>query len=124
MAVFQGARLGTSALPQASAVARPRPTTPTTIGSASRARPMGLLIGGILTATMLGLVYLTQTLGANATSSEIRDLQAKQVVLESALDRQAAEVRALVDPDEVISKASKLHLRKLDRRLVLRAPAE
>ena len=28
----------------------------------------------IVGATMLGLVYLTQTLGSNATSSEIRDL--------------------------------------------------
>ena len=70
MAVYQGVRLRTSALPPATPLPRARAgrATTATTTTAPRLRPVGLLMAGILGATMLGLVYLTQTLGANATS--------------------------------------------------------
>ncbi len=79
-----------AAAPAASVPAAPSSPRP-------RVRPMGLLMAAILAATMLGLVYLTQTLGSNAANSEISQLEADgkelrgtvstQVVCGSELDR-------------------------------------
>ncbi len=129
MAVFQGARLPTTALPAARSVARPRlaaPAIPRSVPSAvrttPRVRPAGLLMAGILAATMLGLVYLTQTLGANATSSEIRDLDNQREALGITIGRQALQAKDLTKADTVISDARDLGLYELDDRLVLSAP--
>ncbi len=77
MAVYQGVRLRTSALPPATPLPRTRAARATTATSTTtpRLRPVGLLMAGILASTMLGLVYLTQTLGANATSEVIGGLR-------------------------------------------------
>jgi len=83
---------------------------------------MGLLMAGIITATMLGLVYLTQTLGSNATSSEIRYLEAQRLELADDLRRQAVLVESFTDPDVVTKAARKAKLRNLGGTLVLPAP--
>ena len=123
MAVFQGARLRSTALPTADmAVGRPRSAAPATVRSTPRVRPMGLLMAGIITATMLGLVYLTQTLGSNATSSEIRYLDAQRSELADDLRRQAVLVESFTDPEVVTKAARGLKLRKLGDVVVLPVP--
>ncbi len=122
MAVFQGARLRTGALPTAAVVARPRAAAPSTIRANRRARPMGRIMAGIVIATMLGLVYLTQTLGSNATSSEIRSLDHQRGKLTRELHRQAIQVEVLTLADVITKRAGKQGLRKLDGPVVLPAP--
>ncbi len=129
MAVFQGARLPTTALPAARPVARPRlaapaipRSAPPAVRATPRVRPAGMLMAGILAATMLGLVYLTQTLGANAASSEIRSLDNQREALGMTIGRQALKAKDLTKADTVISNARNLGLRELDERLVLSAP--
>jgi len=79
-------------------------------------------MAAIMAATMLGLVYLTQTLGSNATSSEIRDLAAQREELGQRLRNQAMAVETFADPEEIGLKARKLGLRKLGDPVVLAAP--
>jgi len=122
MAVFQGARLRTGALPTAAVVDRPRAAVPSTIRTTRRARPMGRIMAGIVIATMLGLVYLTQTLGSNATNSEIRSLDSQRGKLTRELHRQAIQVEALTLADVITKRAGKQGLRKLGVRVVLPAP--
>ncbi len=130
MAVFQGARLRTAALPPARAVARPRAATvarpratrPAAVAAGPRARSMGLLLAGILAATMLGLVYLTQTLGTNATTSEIRHLEETRQDLEARLDVQAFGVTSAIDSELILEAARAQGLKSLRDRVVLRAP--
>ncbi len=129
MAVFQGARLPTTALPAARPVARPRlvsaaiprPAQPA-VRTTPRVRPAGLLMAGILAATMLGLVYLTQTLGANATSSEIRSLDSQREDMRREITRQALHVKDVTKADAIIGNARQLGLQELDDKLVLTAP--
>ena len=83
---------------------------------------MGLLMAGIITATMLGLVYLTQTLGSNATSSEIRYLEAQRLELADDLRRQAVLVESFTDPDVVTKAARRSKLHNLGGAVVLPAP--
>ena len=79
MAVYQGTRLRTSAHPAAGTSARrSRSAAPATVSPVPRVRPMGLLMAAIVAATMLGLVYLTQTLGTNATSTEVYQLETER----------------------------------------------
>ena len=125
MAVYQGARVRETATP-ATAIAprQPRAAAPQTSASASskRVRPMGLLMAVIVAATMLGLVYLTQTLGSHATSSEIWHLE-KQAG-ELFKDTRTLQIRALklTEADEIIPKAKKQKLKRLDDLVVLSAP--
>lgn len=122
MAVFQGARLRTTALPAADPVARPRVAGPATVRSSQRVRPMGRVMAAILVATMLGLAYLTQTLGSNATSSEIRALETQRAELTKDLRNQVIQVEYLVDADRIIDEARARDLKKLGDLVVLQAP--
>jgi len=83
---------------------------------------MGLLMAAIIAATMLGLVYLTQTLGSNATSSEISDLAASSTDLDRQLRNLSVNVEAHADPHVVTKRARKLGLRNLRDAVVLPAP--
>ena len=121
MAVFGGTRLRPGVLATAD-TAVVRPAAPASVRSSPRVRPMGLLMAGIMAATMLGLVYLTQTLGSNATSSEIRALDAQRLELADDLRRQAVLVGSYTDPERVTKAAKALKLRKLGDALVLPAP--
>jgi hypothetical protein len=71
-------------------------------------------MAAIVAATMLGLVYLTQTLGSNATSSEIRSLTATSEKLAAKLRNQAFSVGVYTDPDEIIKRAEAQGLKPLD----------
>jgi hypothetical protein len=78
-------------------------------------------MAGILGATMLGLVYLSQTLGANATSSVINDLMKEQKALRADLAIQS--VQAVQDDNEVVTFAREQGgLRALSARITLKAP--
>lgn len=122
MAVYQGTRLRAPAVRGAAAPARPR-TAPRSSGpSAARVRPIGLLLAAILAATMLGLVYLTQTLGSNATTSQVRALQAEIGRLDREERRQEARVQVLIDSEVIAERARELGLQKRRDIVVLEAP--
>ena len=121
MAVFQGTRLRTTALPATTPIAR-RATAPASGHSGARVSPTGLLLAGILATTMLGLVYLTQTLGSSATSSRISDLETQRAVLTTQLQRQATQVLLGTDSVAMEQRAQELGLRKQGEIIVLKAP--
>lgn len=79
-------------------------------------------MAGILTATMLGLVYLTQTLASNATSLEITRLANQSQSLHEQLLRQSTKVQITVNEDAIAREARKLGLQQLDDPIVLKAP--
>ena len=123
MAVFQGARPRNVALPAEPAVRTRRASPPAaSTRSASGVRPMGLLMAAILATTMLGLVYLTQTLGSNATSSEIGTLAGNANKLRNSLGRQDLLVLVNTDPVDLAKRARDLKLKPLDATVVLPAP--
>lgn len=125
MAVMQAARLRSTALPAASSKApavRARTSATAAVRSATGVRPVGLFMAGILVSTMLGLAYLTQTLGTNATSSEVRELQADLAGLDTNLRRQSIHLMNLTEADAVIDRARAQGFRSLGEPLVLRAP--
>lgn len=125
MAVFQGARLRSTTLPAVDDAARfPRVSAPApaTVRATPRVRPMGLLMAGIVTATMLGLVYLTQTLGSNATTDEIRSLDVQRQELHKTIRRSAVAVQDVTDADVITVAARDQKLKRLGGPLVLPAP--
>jgi hypothetical protein len=81
-----------------------------------------MLLGGVLAATMLGLVYLTQTLGANATSAQIAELHAVRGEISQKLTNQKAYVDTLADPTTVSQRAKELGLVRLGDTLTLSVP--
>lgn len=78
----------------------------------------------IVAATMLGLVYLTQTLGSHATSAEIVGLEATRAELQKQITQGSLIVMEASEEDNVRARAQagKLKLRKLGAPLVLRVP--
>ena len=122
MAVFQGARLRAVAIPDRGIAARARGVPRPVASALPRLRPTGLLMAVILAATMLGLVYLTQTLASNATSSEIGDLADRREEVARQLRNQALAIETWADPADVGRKARELGLRPLGDVLVLAAP--
>ena len=80
------------------------------------------IVGQKVATTMLGLVYLTQTLGASATSTEIFYLEKEAGELFK--DTRSLQIQALklTESDRVIPKARKQKLQPLDDLRVLSAP--
>lgn len=83
---------------------------------------MGILMAGILVATMVGLAYLTQTLGSNATTAEISSLTNKSNDLRAQLSLQEYNVELATDPSDIAKRARELGLKPLGDTLVLTAP--
>jgi hypothetical protein len=83
---------------------------------------MGLLMAGIVAGTLLGLVYLTQTLGSNASSSELGTIQRDRAALLTEINRHATLVLELSDGDAIQKGARKHKLRPLGDPLILSAP--
>lgn len=83
---------------------------------------MGVLIAAILATTMLGMVYLTQTLGSNATTSEISNLAADGSKLRAIWRTQGLSISMDMDAREVGKRARSLKLKQLGETLVLPAP--
>jgi hypothetical protein len=79
-------------------------------------------MGLVLAATLLGFVYLTQTLGSNAASAEILALDGQRVEIGRKLRNQAAAVEFKADPVQVGLRAKKLGLVRLDDVEILSAP--
>jgi hypothetical protein len=122
MAAFSGARLRTVALPEATAARREGAIGRPIRRPAVHLRPTGLLMAAILAGTMLGLVYLTQTLGSNATHSEIGDLAARREDLGRQLRNIAVAVETYADTEEIGRRARKMGLVELGDIVVLAAP--
>lgn len=125
MAVYQGTRVRSMALPAAPA-ARPRPRVPASgsVGGTARIRPTGILLAGILAGTMVGMAYLTQTLGSSAIGSEIAELEAKKTDLIKDLNIRAGEVDGLIERDAIEREARALGLRDLGKPLRLKGPTD
>ena len=79
-------------------------------------------MAAILGATMLGLVYLTQTLGSNAATADISAAAAKGNELRGALRNQGLTVEIYTDPAEITKRARKLGLKPLGDAVVFPAP--
>jgi len=79
-------------------------------------------MAAIMAATMLGLVYLTQTLGANATNSAIYQLEDELLDLRTTVRQQEADVLNATEADEVIARLKPLKLVRLGDPEVVRAP--
>jgi len=141
MSVFQGAHARSGVLPRTRSAAPRRRnaraasgagsavpiasagSASATASATSRVRPTGLLMVAIMAATMLGMVYLTQTLGASATSSKVYSLQSQGADLEAEISRNYFQVNPWTDEDKVRTEARRLKLRDLVKpTLVLRAP--
>jgi len=123
MAVYQGTRLRTNALPAAgSSAQRARAAAPAAVSASPRVRPMGLIMAAIVVATMLGLVYLTQTLGTDATVNEIGTLEAKLDKIDVQINRIETEALILSQAEAVVPLAQDQELRRLGPPIVLSAP--
>jgi len=123
MAVYQGTRLRSGAVRAAGTPARPvRSAAPAGVSAVPRVRPMGLLMAAIVAVTMLGLVYLTQTLGTNATSTEIGLLQTKRNELITDIKRLEIEALDMTQAEVIVPKARKQNLKRLGAPIVLPAP--
>jgi hypothetical protein len=79
-------------------------------------------MGIVLAATLLGFVYLTQTLGSNAASAEIIGLRGKGEDLVRQQRNQEAAVQFKADPVQIGLRAKKLGLVRLDDAETLPAP--
>jgi hypothetical protein len=124
MAVYQGTRLRNSAAPAVGSMARPvRVPAPASADTTPRVRPMGLLMAAIVATTMVGMVYLTQTLGTNATSYEIYKLETEGGKLATEIKRHEIMALDLTQPEVVLPKAQKQKLKRLrGEPIVLSAP--
>lgn len=129
MAVLQGAHARSRNLPRAriSPAARPvvqigTSTTSSTGSAVARVRPAGLLLAAIMASALFGMVYLTQTLGANAMSSEAAILGMDGAELQKQIKRNYIQVSRDVQDDEIRAAARGLELKDLAKPLVLRAP--
>jgi len=122
MAVYQGTRLRSGAVRAAGTPARPVRSAVPAGNAVPRVRPMGLLMAAIVAVTMLGLVYLTQTLGTNATSTEIGLLQTKRNELITDIKRLEIEALDMTQAEVIVPKARKQNLKRLGAPIVLPAP--
>jgi hypothetical protein len=123
MAVYQGARLRTTAAPAGRITPRQaRAAAPAPVATTPRVRPMGLLMAATVGVTILGLVYLTQTLDSNATSTEIYLMEKESGDLFGRTRSLQIQIMETADSDEVIRKAKKQKLKRLDGIDVLPAP--
>ncbi len=129
MAVLQGAHARPRNLPRARtspaarSVVQAGPSTISDTGSAvARVRPAGLLLAAIMASALFGMVYLTQTLGANAMSSEAYNLGVDGAELQKQIKRNYSQVGLFVQDDEIRAAARRLKLKDLAKPMVLRAP--
>jgi hypothetical protein len=121
MAIYQGTRLRTTALPDRRVGARVRAVARPVVASVPRPRPTALLMAGILAATMVGFAYLTQTLASNAASAELGVLEKQLVKMEQTQRSLTFAVETWRDTDVTV-RAADLGLSKRLHPLTLEAP--
>ena len=129
MAVLQGAHARPRNLPRGrtSPAARPvaqagQSPASSTASAVARVRPAGLLLAAIMASALFGMVYLTQTLGTNAMSSETVLLGKDGAKLQAQITRNNIQVGLLVQDDEIRAAARRLKLKDLAKPVVLPAP--
>jgi hypothetical protein len=129
MAVLQGAHARPRNLPRARTTPAARPvvqagtsTTSSTGSAVARVRPAGLLLAAIMASALFGMVYLTQTLGTSAMSSEAASLDQDGADLQGQIKRNYIQVGLLVQDDEIRAAARRLKLKDLAKPVVLPAP--
>jgi len=131
MAVLQGAHARPRNLPRARTSPAVRPVVPagtstatSTGGAVARVRPAGLLLAAIMATALFGMVYLTQTLGTNAMSSEAAYLDKDGAKLQTQIKRNYILVDLRVQDDKIRAAARRppLKLKDLAKPLVLPAP--
>jgi hypothetical protein len=83
---------------------------------------MGLLMAAIVAATIVGLVYLTQTLGTNAESTEIDRLEVQRNQLIQEIKRHEVVALDMTQAEVVVPRARDQKLKRLGEPLVLPAP--
>lgn len=83
---------------------------------------MGLIMAVIVAATMLGLVYLTQTLGTNAKTTEIAILEGQAWQIARDTKTLQAQIRRATEAEIIVPKAQDQKLKKLGGITVLQAP--
>ncbi len=122
MAVYQGTRLRTTALPAESVGRSQRASVTESVSASPRVRPVGLLMAAIVSVTLLGMVYLTPTLGTNAASTEIGRLEVRHEQLVTDITRNEIAALELTLAETIVPKAKKQELKKLPPPVVLEAP--
>jgi uncharacterized OsmC-like protein len=122
MAVYQGARLRTDAAPAADTSVRRVRSSSAGVGAAPRVRPMGLLMAAIVGSTIVGMVYLTQTLGTNAASTEIDLLEVQRNQLIQEIKRHEIVALDMTQAEVVVPLARDQNLKRLGEPVVLPAP--
>jgi hypothetical protein len=83
---------------------------------------VGLLMAAIVSITVLGMVYLTPTLGTNAASTEIGRLELRHEELVTAITRNEIAALELTLAEAIVPKARKQDLKRLPPPVVLEAP--
>jgi hypothetical protein len=124
MAVLGGVRLRATATPsaglasvrarprQAGRVAASRATTDPT-RQAARVRPIGVVIAAILILTMLGMVYLSQTLGAGAATRQLAAIDAQAEAIGQQQRQVEVRIRQQAETNEIAKAARALKLKKM-----------
>ena len=83
---------------------------------------MGLLMAAIVAGTVLGMVYLTQTLGTNAASTEVYRLEAARNELITEIRRHQVVALELTQAETIVPRAQRQKLKRLDEPIILPAP--
>jgi uncharacterized OsmC-like protein len=122
MAVYQGARLRTDVVPAADTPSRRARSSSSVVVAPPRVRPMGLLMAAILGSTIVGMVYLTQTLGTNAASTEIDLLEVQRNQLIQEIKRHEIVALDMTQAEVVVPLARDQKLKHLGEPVVLPAP--
>ena len=121
MAVYQGARYRTPALPiGARPVTQPR-TTRVSVRARTRVRPVTVVLAGILVAFLFGLMYLTQTLQAGVANYQIDSLMLERQQLQQQLQSERGDAAQWGSESQVTSWAQQQGLSRLGQKV--RVPA-
>lgn len=113
MAVYQGARLRSVAIPAGARAVAARRAARIPARARRRLRPVALVLAGILVAFLLGLVYLTQTLQAGVTNYQIDNLLTERHRLQQELQSQQGSVAQWGSEPQVVQWAQQGGLNRL-----------
>ncbi len=123
MAVYEGARQRPGFLPRRSVdvPALPRRRARVAIRAHRRSSRVGLVLGGIVLAFLLGFFSLAQTVQVSASGYDIGQLQAERVRLEAERDQVLSDLNRLGREPAIRKQAIDMGLGQLAEPLVLPA---
>ncbi len=122
MAVYQGTRIWTSAIPMGARPVAARRSRRFPAGARRSLRSIGLALAAILIAFVLSLVYLTQTLQSGVTRHQIDTLLIDRTALQQEQQSQLGTVAHGASEQVVTNWAGLNHLVRLGN-AVVRIPA-